>query len=45
MIQPSTAGSLVGRENEVSVIGLEWAREDTALAWKTFARFPWVEVP
>lgn len=44
MIQPSVAGSLVGRENEVCIIGLEWGTGDTAFTLKTFQRFLWSEL-
>lgn len=30
MIQPSAAGALVGRENEVCVTGLEWGSDEPA---------------
>lgn len=40
MIQPSAAGSLVGRENEVCITGLEWGADDTDFTIKTLPRFP-----
>lgn len=45
MIQPSAAGSLVGRENEVCVIGLERGGDDTTFTLKTLPRFPWSGIP
>lgn len=45
MIQPSTAGSLVGRENEVCIVELEWGTDDSALTLKTFQRLTWSEIP
>lgn len=45
MIQPSTAGSLVGRENEVCIIELEWGTDDATFTLKTFQRVPSSEIP
>lgn len=44
MIQPSAAGSLVGRENEVCITELEWDRDDTTFTLKTFAKFLWLDI-
>jgi hypothetical protein len=47
MIQPSAAGSLVGRENEVCIIELEWVTDSTTSVKniKTFSRISYFETP